>query len=75
MTLKELTQYLAVAYLLSMSIVMTVIFNIAVLNDGHTLVSVNKYGEMVPELLGLQLVMWPTISVVLAYWLFERPNA
>jgi len=56
-------EVLAIALLLALSITLTVVFNIAVLNGGQTVVQVDKYGEMVPELLLLTLVVWPTISV------------
>jgi hypothetical protein len=61
-------EVLAVSFLLALSIVFTVIFNLAVLNGGTTLVKVNKYGEMIPELLLLTLVCWPVISVGLVHW-------
>jgi len=56
-------EVLAIALLLALSVTLTVVFNIAVLNGGETVVQVNKYGEMMPELLLLTLVVWPIISV------------
>jgi len=46
-----------------------VVFNMAVLNGGQTVVTVNRYGEMVPELLLLHFIVWPTVSAGLAHWL------
>jgi len=60
---KSFVEVMAFAFLLSLSIVLTVIFNIAVLNGGKTTVFLNKYGEMIPELLLLHFVVWPTITV------------
>jgi len=57
---------LAVSFALSLSIVFTLIFNMAVLNGGTTTVVVNRYGEMIPELLLLHLVVWPVMSVAIA---------
>jgi len=60
---KSFVEVLGLAFLLSLSIVFTVIFNMAVLNGGKTTVYLNKYGEMIPELLVLHFVVWPTITV------------
>jgi len=68
------TRVLAVSFALSLSIVFTVIFNMAVLNGGKTIVYVNKYGEMIPELLLLHFVVWPVMSVALAR-ATDSPNA
>ena len=65
---------LAVSFGVSLSIVFTLIFNMAVLNGGETLVKVNKYGEMIPELLLLHFVVWPIMSVALAR-ATDSPNA
>jgi len=46
-----------------------VVFNNAVLGGGKTLVRVNKYGEMIPELLILHFIVWPVISVALYLWI------
>jgi len=65
---KSLIEVLAVGYLLGMSIMFMVVFNNAVLYDGGTLVTINDYGEMVPELILLHFVVWPTITVGLYLW-------
>jgi len=64
----------AVSFGLSLSIVLTVIFNMAVLGGGKTTLYVNKYGEMIPELLLLHFVVWPVMSVALAR-ATSSPNA
>jgi len=61
-------EVLAISYLLSLSIIAMTIFNNAVIGGGETIVSVVKYGEMVPELLLLNLVIWPVVSVGLYHW-------
>jgi len=66
--MKSRVEVLAIALLLALSITLTVIFNIAVLNGGQTVVKVNKYGEMIPELLLLTLFVWPVISVGIYQW-------
>ena len=66
--MKSRVEVLAIALLLALSITLTVVFNIAVLNGGKTVVQVNKYGEMIPELLLLTLFVWPVISVGLYHW-------
>jgi len=71
MVSQQHVQTLAVAFLLSLSITLTVIFNMAVLNGGSTQVIVNRYGEMIPELLLLHIIVWPVISVALSYWIFS----
>ena len=59
----------AVSFLLALSITFMVVFNTAVLGGGKTLVKVNKYGEMIPELLILHFIVWPVISVALYLWI------
>ena len=65
---KAWLEVLALSFLLSLAIVFTVIFNMAVLGGGKTTVYLNKYGEMIPELLLLHFVVWPVISVGLYLW-------
>jgi len=65
---KSLVEVLGIAFLLALSITFMLIFNNAVLNGGSTVVKVNKYGEMVPELLILNFIVLPTVSVGLYYW-------
>ena len=65
---KAWLEVLALSFLLSLAIVFTVIFNMAVLGGGKTTVHLNKYGEMIPELLLLHFVVWPVISVGLYLW-------
>ena len=65
---KSWLEVLALSFLLSLAIVFTVIFNVAVLGGGKTTVYLNKYGEMIPELLLLHFVVWPVISVGLYLW-------
>ena len=65
---KPLIEVLGVALLLGLSITFMTIFNNAVLNGGSTVVDINDRGEMVVELLLLNLVVWPTISVGLYQW-------
>jgi len=57
---------LAVSFGLSLCIYFTVIFDTAVLGGGETTLYINDYGEMVPELLLLHLVVWPVMSVAIA---------
>ena len=66
--MKSRVEVLAIAFLLALSITLTVIFNIALLNGGQTVVKVNKHGEMIPELLLLTLFVWPVISVGIYQW-------
>jgi len=65
---KAWLEVMTLALLHSLSIVFMVIFTIAVLNGGSTVVYLNKYGEMIPELLLLHFVVWPVISVGLYLW-------
>lgn len=44
------------------------VFNNAVIGGGETVVNVAQYGEMVPELLLLHLLVWPVITVGLYEW-------
>ena len=73
--MKSWTEVLAIALLLALSVTLTVVFNMAVLNGGTTVVNVNKYGEMVPELLFLTLFVWPVISVGLYRWSENRSQS
>ena len=68
MSNKTLIEVLALSFLLSLSIVLMVIFNMAVINGGETLIKVNEHGEMIAELLLLHFVVWPTITVGLHQW-------
>jgi len=68
---RHLIELFAVAFLLALSIALTVIFNIAYLNGMQTTVVINRYGEAIPELLLLTLVCWPVISVAIFVWAFD----
>lgn len=57
-----------IALLLALSILFMSIFNNAVVGGGKTVVDINEYGEMVPELLVLHLLVWPVITLGLYYW-------
>ena len=72
---KPLIEVLGVALLLGLSITFMTIFNNAVLNGGSTVVDINDRGEMVVELLLLNLVVWPTISVGLYHWIKTHDNS
>jgi len=65
---KSWLEVLAVALLLALSIVFMTVFNNAVIGGGETVVDVAQYGEMVPELLLLHLLVWPVITVGLYEW-------
>lgn len=67
MPTKRAVMTYAVGFLLALSITFMSVFNNAVLNGGTTLVDLNRYGEMIPELLLLNFVIWPTISLGLFY--------
>ena len=67
--MRDALQVLAVSFLLALSITFMVVFNTAVMGGGKTLVRVNKYGEMIPELLILHFIVWPVISVALYFWI------
>ena len=67
--MRDALEVLAVSFLLALSITFMVVFNTAVLGGGKTLVKVNKYGEMIPELLILHFIVWPVISVALYLWI------
>lgn len=71
---KSLIEVLGVALLLGLSITFMTVFNNAVIGGGSTVVDINDRGEMVPELLLLTLVVWPTISVGLYLWLKNEDN-
>jgi len=62
-----LLKTLAVSFGLSLSIVLTAVFMVAAGGGGSVTVYVNQYGEMIPELLLLMLVVWPIMSVALTY--------
>jgi len=66
--IKSRLEVFAVAFLLALSIVLMTVFNNAVIGGGKTVVDVAQYGEMVPELLVLHLVVWPVITVGLYEW-------
>jgi len=68
MSKKPPVEVFGVAFLLAMSIMFMLIFNLAVLNGGQTLVILDKYNEMVFELLLLNFVIWPSVSVGLYVW-------
>ena len=65
---KEKIEVLAIALLLALSISFMTIFNNAIINGGTTVVNVSKFGEMIPEMLVLHLLVWPIISVGLYEW-------
>ena len=67
--MRDTLEVLAVSFLLALSITFMVVFNTAVMGGGKTLVRVNKYGEMIPELLILHFIVWPVISVALYLWI------
>ena len=67
--MRDALEVLAVSFLLALSLTFMVVFNTAVLGGGKTLVRVNKYGEMIPELLILHFIVWPVISVALYLWI------
>ena len=72
---KPLIEVLGVALLLGLSITFMTIFNNAVLNGGSTVVDINSHGEMIVELLLLNLVVWPAISVGLYHWIKTHDNS
>ena len=67
--MRDALEVLALSFLLALSLTFMVVFNTAVLGGGKTLVKVNKYGEMIPELLILHFIVWPVISVALYLWI------
>ena len=67
--MRDALEVLALSFLLALSLTFMVVFNTAVLGGGKTLVRVNKYGEMIPELLILHFIVWPVISVALYLWI------
>ncbi len=44
------------------------VFNNAVIGGGTTVVDIARYGELLPELLLLHLVVWPVITAGLYEW-------
>ena len=67
--MRDALEVLALSFLLALSLTFMVVFNNAVLAGGKTVVKVNKYGEMIPELLILHFIVWPVISVALYLWI------
>jgi len=65
---KSWLEVFAVALLLGLSILLMTVFNNAVIGGGKTVVDITQYGEMLPELLLLHLVVWPVITVGLYEW-------
>jgi len=65
---KTWMEVFATALLLSLSISFMTVFNNAVIGGGSTVVDIARYGEMIPELLLLHLVVWPVITVGLYQW-------
>jgi len=65
---KSWFEILSIALLLALSIVFMTIFNNAVIGGGETVVDIAQYGEMVPELLILHVIVWPVITVGLYEW-------
>jgi len=65
---KNWIEVFALAFLLALSIVLMTVFNNAVIGGGSTVVDITVYGEMVPELLVLHLIVWPVITVGLYQW-------
>jgi len=65
---KSWLEVFAVAFLLGLSIVFMTVFNNAVIGGGSTVVDIAQYGEQVPELLLLHLVVWPVITAGLYEW-------
>jgi len=65
---KSWFEVFAVALLLGLSIVFMTVFNNAVISGGTTVVDITQYGEMIPELLVLHLIVWPVITVGLYQW-------
>jgi len=65
---KSAFEIFGIALLLALSIVLMTIFNNAVIGGGQTVVDISQYGEMVPELLILNLIVWPVITLGLYEW-------
>ena len=65
---KSLVEILAIGYLLALAIVMTIIFQIAYLQDGRAFVDINSQNEAAIEMYVLNLIVWPTITVGLYAW-------
>ena len=55
--MRDALEVLALSFLLALSLTFMVVFNTAVLGGGKTTVKVNKYGEMIPELLILHFIV------------------
>ncbi len=60
---RNTVEVFALAFLLSLSITLMTVFNNAIIAGGSTVVDLNEYGEMIPELLLLHFVIWPVITV------------
>ena len=69
MSRREFIQFMALHFLLALSIVLTAIFTNAVIAGGETVVKINEYGEMIPELLILFFVVWPVIGTGYYVWM------
>ena len=74
MSRKHAVMVFGLAFLLALSIMLTVVFNMAVLNGGDTLVEIDQHGEMVGELLLLNFLVWPTITLALWYFVEADRN-
>jgi len=66
--MRDAIEVYGIAFLLALSVAFMMVFNNAVVYGGQTLVDLTLYGEMVFELLLLNLVVWPIISV--AVWMY-----
>ena len=66
--MRDAIEVYGIAFLLGLSVAFMMVFNNAVVYGGQTLVDLTLYGEMVFELLLLNLVVWPVISV--AVWMY-----
>jgi len=65
---KSALEVFDVSFLLALSIVFMLVFNLAILNGGSATLYLDKYGEMMYELLILNFVVWPTISAGIYKW-------
>lgn len=65
---RSFVELLALAFMLSLSVLFMTVFNNAVIGGGQTVVDLTQYGEMIPELLLLHLIVWPTITLGLYQW-------
>ena len=68
MASKSGVEILAIALLLALSITLMTIFDNAIINGGTTTVDISQFGEMVPELLVLHFIVWPTVTLGLYEW-------